>query len=130
MTMAVDDTELSMVEKITGPDFEKWPAIIERQSDMTATLETPPAFEVRRLEGVEGTEEPFAARLFLGLLSLAQNAFPAPADKEQFDERFHDTLMAALNMRRSFVSTEKLLRGHAEALKAGSIVRRGGPILN
>lgn len=126
ITIAVDDTELSMVEKITRPDFEKWPAIIERQSDMTATLETPPAFEVQRLEGVEGTGEPYAARLFLGLLSLAQNAFPAAADKEQFDERFHDTLMAALNMRRSFVSTEKLLKGHAEALKSGAIVKKKG----
>ena len=69
-TMQVEDTELSMVMKVTRPEFEKWPATIERQSDMTATLEIPPPFEVRQI-GMEGTGEPFIARVFLGLIDMA-----------------------------------------------------------
>jgi hypothetical protein len=41
-TVKVDDSELSMVMKVTRPEFEKWPAVIERQSNFSATLEIPP----------------------------------------------------------------------------------------
>ena len=121
-TMQVEDTELSMVMRVTRPEFEKWPAIIERQSDMTATLELPPPFEVRQI-GMEGTGEPFIARVFLGLIDMATKIF-SPNEKSAFDDRFVGTLNPALEMRKALVSIRKLMADHKEALQSGKIVRR------
>lgn len=129
-TMQVEDTELSMVMKVTRPEFEKWPATIERQSDMTATLEIPPPFEVRQV-GMEGTAEPFIARVFLGLIDMASNIF-SQQDKNAFDERFAVTLNPALSLRTALVNIRTLIAGHKEALQKGTIVRKAqaDPVLS
>jgi len=124
-TMEVDETELSMVMKVTRPEFEKWPANIERQSDMTATLEIPPPFEAREM-GIEGTAEPFIARVFLGVLDMAANIF-SQQDKSAFDERFSGTLNPALGLRTALVSIRKLVSNHKDALQKGTIVRKAQP---
>ena len=121
-TMQVEDAELSMVMKVTRPEFEKWPATIERQSNMSATLEIPPPFEALDLQ-MEGTGEPFIARIFLGLMELARNTFPSP-DKDAFDERFSGTLSAALELRKTLVAIRTLISNHKEALQKGTIVRK------
>jgi len=121
-TMHVEDAELSMVMKVTRPEFEKWPATIERQSNMTATLEIPPPFEAIDLQ-MEGTGEPFIARIFLGLVEMARNTFPSP-DKDAFDERFSGTLSAALELRKTLVAIRTLIASHKEALQKGTIVRK------
>jgi hypothetical protein len=121
-TMQVEDTELSMVMKVTRPEFEKWPATIERQSNMTAKLEIPPPFEVRQI-GMEGTGEPFIARVFLGLIDMARNIL-SQQDKNAFDERFASALSPALELRSALVSIRKLIAGHKEALQKGTIVRK------
>jgi hypothetical protein len=121
-TIQVEDTELSMVMKVTRPEFEKWPATIERQSDMTATLEISPPFETRQI-GMEGTGEPFIARVFLGLIDMATNIF-SQQDKSAFDERFMGTLGPALELRAALVGIRKLIVGHKEALQKGTIVRK------
>jgi hypothetical protein len=121
-TMQVDDSELSMVMKVTRPEFEKWPAVIERQSDMSAVLEIPPPFEVREM-GTEGTGEPFIARVFLGIVDMASSVL-SPSDKAEFDERFMGTLTPALSLRSSLVAIKKLISGHREALQSGKIVRK------
>jgi hypothetical protein len=103
------------VMKVTRPEFEKWPATIERQSDMTATLEIPPPFEMRQI-GMEGTGEPFIARVFLGLIDMASNIF-SQQDKNAFDERFAGTLNSVLELRKTLVSIRKrqtALRGTVE----------------
>jgi hypothetical protein len=124
-TMKVEDTELSMVMKVTRPEFEKWPATIERQSNMAATLELPPPFELREA-GLEGTSEPFIARVFLGILSMATNLL-SPQGKGSFDVRFSDTLKSVLALRSSLVSIRKLTADHKLALEKGSIVRKAQP---
>ena len=101
MTMQVDDSELSMVMKVTRPEFEKWPGVIERQSNFTATLEIPPPFEAREI-GMEGTGEPFIARVFLGIINMASNLL-SQADKAEFDERYMAALNPALSLRNSLV---------------------------
>jgi hypothetical protein len=121
-TMQVEDAELSMVMKVTRPEFEKWPATIERQSNMTAKLEIPPPFEVRQI-GMEGTSEPFIARVFLGLMDMERNIF-SQQDKNAFDERFTGTISPALKLRSALVSIRKLIAGHKEALQKGTIVRK------
>ena len=121
-TMQVEDAELSMVMKVTRPEFEKWPATIERQSNITATLEIPPPFEALDLQ-MEGTGEPFIARIFLGLMEMARNTFPSP-DKDAFDERFSGTLSAALELRKTLVAIRTLIASHKEALQKGTIVRK------
>lgn len=121
-TMQVEDTELSMVMKVTRPEFEKWPATIERQSNLTATLEIPPPFEMREI-GMEGTGESFIARIFLGLLDMARNILSQEA-KDAFDERFMGTLNPALELRKALVSIRKLIIDHKEALQKGTIVRK------
>ena len=121
-TMQVEDTELSVVMKVTRPEFEKWPATIERRSDMTATLEIPPPFEMRQI-GTEGTAEPFVARVFLGLIDMATQTL-SQQDKKVFDVRFTGTLNPALGLRNALVGIRKLIAGHKEALKKGTIVRK------
>lgn len=121
-TMQIEDTELSMVIKVTRPEFEKWPRTIERQSNMTATLEIPPPFEVRQI-GMEGTGEPFIARVFLGLIDTAANIL-SQQDKKAFDECFTGTLNPALELRKSLVSIRELISGHKDALQKGTIVRK------
>lgn len=125
-TMRVEDTELSMVMKVTRPEFEKWPATIERQSDMTATLEIPPPFEVREMKGVEGTAEPFIARVFLGMVDMATNLL-SQQDKNAFDDRFMGTLNSALGLRSALVNIRKLIKGHKEALQKRTIIRKAQP---
>ncbi|HEV2491540.1 MAG TPA: DUF6602 domain-containing protein [Terriglobia bacterium] len=121
-TMQVEDTELSMVMKVTRPEFEKWPTTIERQSDMTATLEIPPRFEIRDTR-IEGSGEPFIARVFIGLVDTATHVL-SQQDKNLFDERFAATLGPALNLRNALVNIRKLIAGHKEALQKGTIVRK------
>ncbi len=121
-TMQVEDTELSMVMKVTRPEFEKWPATIGRQSDMTATLEIPPPFEIRDT-GMEGTGEPFMARVFLGVVDMATNVL-SQQDKNAFDERYAGTLSPVLGLRSALVNIRKLIAGHKEALQKGTIVRK------
>ncbi len=121
-TIQVEDAELSMVMKVTRPEFEKWPATIERQSNMTAALEIPPPFEALDLQ-MEGTGEPFIARVFLGLMDMARNALSAP-DKNAFDERFSGTLSAALDLRKTLVTIRTLIASHKEALQKGTIVKK------
>jgi hypothetical protein len=129
-TMRVEETELSMVMKVTRPEVEKWPATIERQSDMTATLEIPPPFEVRQI-GMEGTSEPFIARVFLGLVEIA-TGIVSQQDKNAFDEHFMATLNPALELRNALVSIRKLVSGHKEDLQKGTIVRKAqaDPVLS
>jgi hypothetical protein len=114
-TIPVEDTELSMVMKVTRPEFEKWPATIERQSDMTATLEIPFPFEVRDT-GMEGTGEPFMARVFLGVVNMATSVL-SQQDKNVFDERFAATLGPALNLRSALVNIRKLITIRARISK-------------
>src|SRR5579885_3017934 len=121
-TVQVEDTELSMVMKVTRPEFEKWPATIERQSDMTATLEFPPPFEVRDT-GMEGSGEPFMARVFIGVVDMATNVL-SQQDKKVFDERYAGTLNPALGLRSDLVNIRKLIAAHKEALQKGTIVRK------
>ena len=106
-TMQVEDTELSMVMKVTRPEFERWPKTIERQSDMTATLEIPFPFETRQV-GMEGTSEPFIARVFLSLLDTATNIF-SQQNKGAFDDHFTGVLNPALELRKSLVSIRELI---------------------
>lgn len=108
--------------KVTRPEFEKWPATIERQSNMTATLEIPPPFEIQEI-GMEGTSEPFIARVFLGLIDTAHSIF-SKEEKEAFDDRFMGALNPALELRSALLSIRKLIAGHKEALKKGTIVRK------
>jgi hypothetical protein len=124
-TIQVEDTELSMVMKVTRPEFEKWPATIERQSDMTATLEIPPPFEIRDT-GMEGSGEPFMARVFFGVVDIATNVL-SQQDKNTFDERYAGTLNPALDLRGALVNIRKLIAGHNEALQKGAIVRKAQP---
>jgi hypothetical protein len=124
-TMQVEDAELSMVLKVTRPEFEKWPAVIERQSNMAATLETPFPFEMRET-GMEGTSEPFIARVMLGVIQMASKMF-FQEEKKIFDERFQGTLNPALSLRRDLVNVRALIAGHREALSKGTIVRKAQP---
>jgi hypothetical protein len=121
-TIRVEDTELSMVMKVTRPEFERWPKTIERQSDMTAALEIPPPFETRQI-GMEGTGEPFIARVLLGLLDASSNVL-SQQDKSAFDDHFTGILNPALELRRSLVSIRELISGHKDALQKGTIVRK------
>jgi hypothetical protein len=125
-TIQVDDAELSMVLKVTRPEFEKWPTVIERQSDFTATLEIPLPFEVREMKGVEGTAEPFIARVFLGIMNATTNLL-SQEEKRELDERFEAALQPALSLRGSLVAIRKLIADHKEALRTGKIVRKAQP---
>ncbi len=89
---------------------------------MTATLEIPFPFEARQVE-MEGTAEPFIARVFLGLIDMAASIFSQP-DKVAFDERFMGTLNPALELRKALVSIRKLVSSHKEDLQKGTIVRK------
>lgn len=85
-------------------------------------METPPPFEVRQI-GMEGTGEPFIARVFLGLVEMATSIL-SQQEKDAFDERFMGTLNPALALRSALVSIRKLIADHKEALKKGAIVRK------
>jgi hypothetical protein len=122
-TIQVGDTELSMVLKVTRPEFEKWPATIERQSDMAATLEIPPPFEAVPVSGFEGTGEPSIARLFLGVLEMGRSIL-SQEDKQIFDDSYWGILNPVLGMRNDVVNIRKRITDHKEALRAGTIVRK------
>jgi hypothetical protein len=126
MTVKVDDHELTSVMKVTREEFEKWPAIISRQSNLIAQLETPPPFEVREIKGMEGTGEPLIARLVLGVMDLAGTA--VGLDKRKFDERYSAVLAPVVHMRNVYRELKKTISGHRDALAKGSILKKSlGP---
>ena len=96
--------------------------MIERQSNFTATLEIPPPFEAPEI-GMEGTGEPFIARVFLGIIDMASNVL-SQTDKAEFDERLYGRAESALSLRNSLVAIRKLISRHREALQSGKIVRK------
>ncbi|MGB8478618.1 MAG: hypothetical protein WCE63_07235 [Acidobacteriaceae bacterium] len=126
MTMKVDEYELTSVMKVTREEFEKWPAIISQKSNVIAQLETPPAFEVREIKGMEGTGEPLIARLMLGIMDLARTSMAL--DKREFDERYGAVLTPVLHMRNVYRELRETIAGHRDALAKGSIVKKSmGP---
>jgi hypothetical protein len=122
--MRVENTEVSMVLKITRPEFEKWPATIERQSNMTAKLEAPTRLFETRPIGSEGLSEPFVARVFFGLVNLASSIL-SPQEKTALDfGDFGTTLLTAMELRQALLAIQNLLSDHREALVKGTIVRK------
>jgi hypothetical protein len=99
-TMKVGDHELTTVMKVTREEFEKWPEVINRQSNLLAQLEQPFPFEARQIEGMEGTAEPFISRIMVGIMGLAQSL--SQTEKTEFDERYSATLNPALQMRNAY----------------------------
>jgi hypothetical protein len=122
ITIVVEDAEYSMVLKVTRPEFEKWPALIEAKSDMKASLAVPPPFESRHFSS-EGTGEPSIARIFLGIIDMAQGLM-SPTDKSAFDDVFAPCLFPGMEMRKSLVAIRDLVNNHRRALEKGSIVRK------
>jgi len=120
--MNVEHGEMSMVLKLTRPQFEKWPEVIEKRSDMKATLEVPPPFEVGHImKG--GTGEPFMARLFLGVTTIAHSII-GQEQKSQFEDAYGPCLMAMMEMWKTKVTIKDLINGHRNALQKGSIVKK------
>lgn len=121
-TMKVKDHELSTVMKVTREEFEKWPEVINRQSNLLAQLEEPFPFEARQIEGMEGTAEPFISRIMLGVMELAKSL--SQTEKTEFDERYSATLDPALQMRNAYRNIRDTIRDHKAALANRSIVRK------
>jgi hypothetical protein len=124
VTFPIEGAEYSTVLKITRPEFEKWPALIESRSDMKASLAVPPPFESRQVFN-EGSGEPFFARIFIGIIDMAQSTM-SQTEKAAFDEEWAPCLYAAIEMRRSLVAIRDLVNNHRRDLAKGSIVRKKG----
>ena len=120
--MKVGEYELSTVMKVTREEFEKWPAVITRQSNMLAQSEVPPPFEVREIKGMEGTGEPFIAIIFPGIMELAGTALGL--DKTELDERYAAVLSPALQMRNAYRTIRETIADHRAALANRSIVKK------
>jgi hypothetical protein len=112
--------------KVTREEFEKWPEVINRQSNLLAQLEQPLPFELRQIEGMEGTAEPFISRIMAGIMGLAQSL--SQTEKTEFDERYSATLNPAVQMRNAYRKIKDTIKDHQAALAKRSIVRKSvGP---
>jgi hypothetical protein len=85
----------------------------------------------------EGTSSPFTARLLFGVLNLRDHAVNSLEDRVQadylrdaFDEQYSPVLQALTAARQAASELVQLVRGHAERVGTGEIVRFDGEALH
>ncbi len=121
------EAQISYVLPITKTDFGEMLSRIQRQSNMVVRRDTTKLIVEKFLD--EGTSSPFIARLFLGILRLADTVFLDHAKKEEFGNVYNSLAMAMLNTRTTAQEITQILYEHTRKLSQGEIGQIHGQVI-
>lgn len=120
------DRQISCVLPITQANFGEMLTRIQRQSNLVVRSD-PAQFVVQKLAD-EGTNSPFIARLFVGILNLRDAVFPDPAKRDKFYKAY-EVANGFLNVRAVAQEIEQVWNEHVRKVSEGQIARRQGPTI-
>ncbi|MFH1070240.1 MAG: hypothetical protein V1794_11525 [Candidatus Glassbacteria bacterium] len=120
----LEKSQISYVLPITHAGFMQMLQKIQRQSNMSVKLE-PSKFSIHKLMD-EGTNSPFIARIYLGLLKLRDVVFPDHVSREIFDEPFILVTETIINTRSASQNIVRLIANHFNKLANGEVGQLSG----
>src|SRR5207248_6922531 len=105
------DAQLSYVLPITIDDFRRMLVRLQRQSNMVVRPDET-SWTVKKLAD-EGSQSPFMARLFMGMLRLRDAVFPEAATRDGFDKAYDVVLTSLMSARTSAQDIARIWPEHA-----------------
>jgi hypothetical protein len=114
------DARISPVLPITQQNFNE---MVARLQNTNMIVRQEPLNLVSQKLSDEGSSSPFWARLFLGILRLADIVFPDAAKREEFHKITELLINELLNVRSAAGEINKLWSDHAGKISEGEIVR-------
>lgn len=118
------DAQISYVLPITQADFRQMLLRIQRQSNMVVRLQET-NWVVKKFAD-EGSQSPFMARLFIGVMHLRDAAFPDPKAREGFDKAYEVVLTSLFSARTAKQEIVRIWENHARKVASSEIARLQG----
>jgi len=122
------DLQLSSVLPITQEHFHGMLKNLQRRSNMIVRPDQT-NWVVQKLAD-EGSQSPFMARLFMGILRLRDAVYPDPAERENFDKSHELVTSNLLNARIAADEIAQLLEEHFRKVTLGEAARLEGKTIH
>jgi hypothetical protein len=119
-----DDREIAYVLPITERDFTRMLERIQSQSNMVVRFEQP-KWTIQKVSD-EGTQTPFIARLFLGILKMRDLVMSDPDERSKFDALYDVVLSSLRTARKSSHQIAQLWQEHSRKVTSGEVARLQG----
>ncbi|MBM4123710.1 MAG: hypothetical protein FJ246_01945 [Nitrospira sp.] len=123
-----DEYEIAYVLPITEEDFKAMLVRIGQRSNMVVRLPQPKG-TIQKVSD-EGTQTPFIARLFLGVLKLRDVIVSDPADRNKFDALYETVLSPLMTARKSTQRIAELWQEHSRKVTSGEVARLQGQMIH
>lgn len=120
--------QISYVLPITQTHFIEMLRRIERQSNMVVRRDQT-KFVVQKLSD-EGTQSPFVARLYLGLLHLRDLVYPGHTQREKFDKFYEIVISSLQNARETAQGMVRRWEEHCQKVISGEVARPQGQTIH
>jgi hypothetical protein len=118
------DAQISYVLPITQAHFNRMLTRIQRQSNMIVRNDET-QWIVRKLAD-EGSQSPFVARSFIGIMRLRDIVFHDPVRRDRFDKSYEFAITSLHNARAASHEIVQLWEEHARKVSSGEVVRLQG----
>jgi hypothetical protein len=116
--------QISYVLPITQFDFGEWLKSLKRQSNMNVKQD-PGRFVVQKVAD-EGTNSPYMARIFIGVLHLRDQVYSYPKKRNSFDAHYDYVTSALTSTRDSARKLAKLWKDHQDKVDSGEVAKIDG----
>jgi hypothetical protein len=123
-----EDREIAYVLPITERDFTRMLERIQSQSNMVVRVEQP-KWTIQKVSD-EGTQTPFIARLFLGILKMRDLVMSDPDERNKFDTLYDAALSSIRTARKSAQRIAELWQEHSRKVTSGEVARLQGQTLH
>jgi hypothetical protein len=123
-----DDREIAYVLPMKEEDFKAMLVRIGQRSNMVVRFPQP-KWTVQKVSD-EGTQTPFIARLFLGVLKLRDVIMSDPNEKNKFDTLYDVVLSSLRTSRKSVQRVAELWQEHSQKVTSGEIARLHGQMIH
>ena len=118
------DMQISSVLPITQNSFHEMLKTFQQRSNMIVRSDQT-NWVVQKLAD-EGSQSPFMARLFIGMMRLVEAVYPDHAERGNFDKSHELVTSSLLNARTSVDKIVQLLENHSRRVTLGEIARIEG----
>jgi hypothetical protein len=122
------DAQISPVLPITQETFNQMLARMQNQSNMVVRMD-PTKFISQKLAD-EGSASPFWARLFLGILRLADFTIPDAGKRGEFHKSVDFLINQLLNARSASQEINQIWSDHARRITQGEIASIQGSVIH
>jgi len=123
-----EDREIAYVLPISERDFTRMLERIQSQSNMVVRIEQP-KWTIQKVSD-EGTQTPFIARLFLGILKMRDLIMSDPDERNKFDTLYDVALSSIRTARKSAQRIAELWQEHSRKVTSGEVARLQGQTLH